>query len=87
MGSPSEVSLAFVYPNPTRDPGSAVVRYALTEVGAVRLSVLDVRGNLLAEKDEGLDTVVPGPNVDPGLADVPLADVLQGLLFPGSSTS
>lgn len=78
-GSPSEVSLAFVYPNPTRDPESAVIRYALTETGAVRLSVLDLRGNLVAEHDEALDPVVPGDTVDPGLAEVPLARVLRGV--------
>lgn len=83
-GSPSEVSLAFVYPNPTRDPGRAAVRYALTRTGAVRLTVLDLRGNQLAERDELLDPVVPGETVDPGLAEVPLGDVLGNVtLAPG----
>jgi hypothetical protein len=80
-GAPTEVPRAFVYPNPTREPESAVVRYELTRGGSVRLSVLDLGGRRLAEHDEVFDPRVPGETVDAGLADVPLSRVLGGAVL------
>jgi hypothetical protein len=83
-GSPAEVPRAFVYPNPTRDPASAVVRYELTEGGAVRLSVVSMTGRVLAERDEIFDPVFPGETVDPGLAEIGLGEILgDRSLAPG----
>lgn len=78
-GAPLEVPHAFVYPNPTRNPASAVVRYDLTRAGSVRLSVLDLDGRRLAEHDEEYDPSATGPTVDPGMAEVPLSRVLGGV--------
>jgi hypothetical protein len=78
-GAPLEVPHAYVYPNPTRDPASAVVRYDLTRAGSVRLSVLDLDGRRLAEHDEEYDPSATGPTVDPGMAEVPLSRVLGGV--------
>ncbi len=83
-GSPAEVPQAFVFPNPTRDPRTATVRYQLTREGAVRLSVLGLDGQLLAEKDLRYDAGLPGPDVRVGVHDVALRDVLAGgTLAPG----
>lgn len=78
-GAPLEVPHAYVYPNPTRNPASAVVRYDLTRAGSVRLSVLDLDGRRLAEHDEEYDPSATGPTVDPGMAEVPLSRVLGGI--------
>jgi hypothetical protein len=78
-GSPREVAHAYVYPNPTRSPESAVVRYDLTQAGAVRLSVLDLDGRRLAEHDEQYDPRATEDTVDPGMAEVPLSRVLGGV--------
>jgi hypothetical protein len=77
-GGESAVTTAYVYPNPTREPESAVVAYATTRDGSVRLGVVGVDGRLIAERDLVYDPALPPPGTEVGLSTVPLGDVLQG---------
>ncbi len=67
---------AYVFPNPTHDVQSAVFHYELAEGGPVRLSVIDLQGQVLGTVDRSFDPVFPGPDVNPGQARVPLRDIL-----------
>ncbi len=83
-GGAAEVPQAFVYPNPTAEPSTAVVGYSLTQPGPVRIGVLSLNGRLLAQTDIPYDPVYPDSNVTAGRADVPLSRVLHGTtLAPG----
>ncbi len=83
-GGASEVQSAFVYPNPTRDPESAMLAYELTQNGSVRLAVVALDGKTLAEHDIAYDRARVAPGTAAGLARIPLADVLGGTrLAPG----
>jgi len=79
-----DIVRAFVYPNPTRDPKSAVFHYELAKGGAVRLSVIDTGGRRVSEIDISFDPVFPDPGTATGAAEVPLDEVLEGRdLAPG----
>jgi hypothetical protein len=97
-GQPAEAARVFVYPNPTRHAESARISYTLSEPGAVRFSVLDLRGRTLGTTDLSYDPVLPGPGTTAGVAELPLRQVLGTLnpapglylvrveLFPGGSS-
>jgi hypothetical protein len=84
-GSASSLIRAYAYPNPTRLPADAVLHYELSRQGAVRLKLLDLRGEILDATDLRYDPVVPGPNVDVGEAEVRLGSAFHGIdrLAPG----
>ncbi len=83
-GPHSGIAAAYVYPNPTRDPGSAKLHYELTRGGAIRLTLLDLTGKVLDERDYSYEAALPSTLVDPGPADVYLDALLrQKGLAPG----
>jgi hypothetical protein len=98
-GDPAQAARVFVYPNPTRDPSSARISYTLTQPGAVRFSVIDLRGRTVGTVDLPYDPVLPGAGTTAGLAELPLnrvpetTDLAPGLylvrveLFPGGSSA
>jgi hypothetical protein len=83
-GGAREVQAAFVYPNPTRDPESAMLAYEMSQDGSIRITVLGIDAVPVAELDLPFDRAVRAPGTVAGLARVPLRDVLQGTkLAPG----
>jgi len=94
-GDPAEAARIFVYPNPTRDPGSATISYTLSRPGSVRFSVIDLRGRTLGTYDLPYDPGFPAQGTTVGVGEVALArvlgDVSPGLyfirleLFPGGN--
>jgi hypothetical protein len=98
-GDPAQAARVFVYPNPTRDPRSARISYTLTQPGAVRFSVIDLRGRTVGTTDLSYDPVLPDAGTTAGVAELPLnrvlgtTDLAPGLyfmrveLFPGGSSA
>ncbi len=83
-GGAREVQAAFVYPNPTRDPESAMLAYEMSQDGSIRITVIGLDAVPLAELDLPYDKAVRAPGTVAGLSRVPLRDVLQGTkLAPG----
>ena len=75
---------AYVYPNPTRDPNSAVLHYELSQGGPVRKTLVDITGAVLGKHSLAYDAVFPGDGVGVGQADIPLRDMFPvGDLAPG----
>jgi hypothetical protein len=84
IGPRSGIAGAYVYPNPTRDPGSAKLHYELTRGGPVRLTLMEITGRVLGQRDYPYDSALPSTLVDPGPADVFLDALLhQKPLAPG----
>ena len=83
-GGAREVQAAFVYPNPTRDPESAMLAYEMSQDGSIRITVVGIDAVPLAELDLPYDKAVRAPGTVAGLSRVPLRDVLAGTkLAPG----
>jgi hypothetical protein len=72
----ADILRAYVYPNPTTDPRSAILHYELSREGPLRFRLLDVTGRIVDTATLSYDPAFPDPDVDVGVAERPL-----GVLF------
>ena len=72
----ADILRAYVYPNPTTDPRSAILHYELSREGPLRFRLMDVTGKIVDTATISYDPAFPDPDVDVGVAERPL-----GVLF------
>jgi hypothetical protein len=72
----ADILRAYVYPNPTTDPRSAILHYELSREGPLRFRLMDVTGRIVDSATISYDPAFPDPDVDVGVAERPL-----GVLF------
>lgn len=84
-GESARVVRAYVYPNPTRLAGRAVLHYELARPGSVRASLLDMTGRRLAEADLPYDRAEPIEGTGTGGSDLAMETIfpMAADLAPG----
>jgi hypothetical protein len=73
----AEVLRAYVYPNPTADPATAILHYELSREGPLRLRFMDITGRILDSETLSYDPAFPDPDVDVGVAERSLGELFD----------